>query len=150
MRLAPSTPIQQTTRQIVRIDSTQGRWELETLEINTLNKDPREEYLVLSGEPLCQYVLRGHPDSMIIARGPLPYLTGNKATVGFVSPLTQLPHYGYVGGRVAFQLHNLGLDAVVFLNPAIGTGSMPIIILRGRVPDLVVSFEDPATLPRGV
>lgn len=149
MRLAQSIRERQTTRQILRIDSTHETWTLETLEVNTLKKDPREEYLVLSGEPLCQYLLRGSPDSMIIARGPLPYLTGNKATVGFISPLTQLPNYGLIGGRVPFQLHNLGLDAVVFERPTTRTGSRPIIILRGRVPDLEVSFVDSADLPRG-
>jgi aldehyde:ferredoxin oxidoreductase len=141
--------MRQTERQILRIDTPQKKWTLETLEINVLKKDPREEYLLLSGEPLCQYLLRSNPESMIIARGPLPYLTGNKATVGFISPLTQVPNYGYIGGRVSFQLHNLSLDAVLLENPATTVGSMPIITLRGRAPDLQVRFGDPTHLPTG-
>jgi hypothetical protein len=51
---------------------------------------------------------------LVIARGPLPFLSGNKATVGYISPLTQVPHYNFVGGRAAAQLLNLGLDVICF------------------------------------
>ena len=101
-------------RRILRIGSATQRWQLETLTVESLEKDPREEYLVLSGEPLCQYLLRRDPETLVIARGPTPFLTGNKATVGYVSPLTGLPHYSYFGGRVVAQLFNLGIDAIAF------------------------------------
>jgi hypothetical protein len=32
-----------------------------------------------------QHLLRGDPDVSIIARGPMPFLTGDKATVGLIS-----------------------------------------------------------------
>jgi len=101
-------------RRLLLIDPAARRWRLETLPVETLNKDPREDYLVLSGETLCQYLLRRDPGALVIARGPLPFLSGNKATVGYVSPLTGVPHYSLVGGRAAAQLFNLGLDAICF------------------------------------
>ena len=101
-------------RRLLVIDSVAGRWRLETLRVEGLEKDPREDYFVLSGETLCQYILRRDPGALVIARGPLPFLAGNKASVGYVSPLTGVPHYSFVGGRAAAQLLNLGLDAVCF------------------------------------
>jgi len=101
-------------RRLLLIDPATRRWRLETLPVETLNKDPREDYLVLSGETLCQYLLRRDAGTLVIARGPLPFLSGNKATVGYVSPLTGVPHYSLVGGRAAAQLLNLGLDAIWF------------------------------------
>ncbi|HUV88575.1 MAG TPA: aldehyde ferredoxin oxidoreductase C-terminal domain-containing protein [Anaerolineae bacterium] len=101
-------------RRLLLINSAARRWRLETLPVETLNKDPREDYLVLSGETLCQYLLRRDAGALVIARGPLPFLSGNKATVGYVSPLTGVPHYSLVGGRAAAQLFNLGLDAICF------------------------------------
>ncbi len=99
-------------RKLLHIDTAAGSWRLETLQAEELEKDGREEYLFLSGETLCQYLLRRDPAALIIARGPLPFLAGNKATVGYVSPATGLPHYSFVGGRAAAQLLNLGLDAI--------------------------------------
>ena len=101
-------------RRLLLINSAARRWRLETLPVETLNEDPREDYLVLSGETLCQYLLRRDAGALVIARGPLPFLSGNKATVGYVSPLTGVPHYSLVGGRAAAQLFNLGLDAIGF------------------------------------
>jgi hypothetical protein len=63
-------------------------WKSETLQIETLDKDPCEDYFILSGEALCQYLLRRGHGTLVIARGPLPFLSGNKASVGYVSPLT--------------------------------------------------------------
>ena len=57
-------------------------------------------------------MLRRDPSCMVIARGPMPFLAGNKATVGYLSPLTGLPHYSFVGGRAAAQLFDLGLDGL--------------------------------------
>ena len=101
-------------RRLLLLDPAAHRWRLETLQVETLEKDPREDYFVLSGETLCQYLLRRDPGALVVARGPLPFLSGNKATIGYVSPLTGLPHYSLVGGRAAAQLLNLGLDAICF------------------------------------
>lgn len=62
-------------RRILLIEPAAQRWHLETLTVESLEKDPREAYLVLSGEPLCQVLLRRDPDALIIARGPTPFLT---------------------------------------------------------------------------
>ncbi len=101
-------------RRVLFIDTTTGSWRLETFRVETLEKDPREDYFVLSGEALCQYLLRRDANALVIARGPLPFLSGNKASVGYISPLTGVPHYSFVGGRAAAQLFNLGLDAISF------------------------------------
>jgi len=101
-------------RRLLLIDPAARRWRLETLQVETLQQDPREDYFILSGETLCQYLLRRDAGALVIARGPLPFLSGNKATVGYVSPLTGVPHYSLVGGRAAAQLFNLGLDAIGF------------------------------------
>ena len=103
-------------RRLIYIEPLAQRWQLETLQVEALEKDPREDYFALSGEPLCQYLLRRDPGArdpgaLVIARGPMPFLSGNKASVGYVSPLTGVPHYSFVGGRAAAQQLNLGLDA---------------------------------------
>ncbi|MGB2774030.1 MAG: aldehyde ferredoxin oxidoreductase N-terminal domain-containing protein, partial [Anaerolineae bacterium] len=136
-------------RQILLIEPAVQRWQLETLAVESLEKDLREEYLVLSGEPLCQYLLRRDPGALIVARGPTPFLTGNKATVGYVSPLTGLPHYSYFGGRVAAQLFNLGLDAIAFQSPHFPSPNLPIVIMSGRAPSLTLEFKAPDGLPTG-
>jgi len=136
-------------RRILLIEPAVQHWQLETLEIKSLKKDPREEYLVLSGEPLCQYLLRRDPDTLIIARGPTPFLTGNKTTVGYISPLTGLPHYSYIGGRVAVQLFNLGLDAIAFQSPHSSFSKLPIIIVSGCAPSPTLEFKEPDGLPTG-
>ena len=71
-------------RRLLIIDAGDGRWRLETLQVERLEKDQREDYLVLSGEALCQYFLRHDAGALVIARGPLPFLSGNKASVGYV------------------------------------------------------------------
>ena len=146
-------------RRILLIDPATRRWRLETLQVETLEKDPREDYFVLSGEALCQYLLRRDPDALVIARGPLPFLSGNKASVGYVSPLTSVPHYSFVGGRAAAQLLNLGLDAICFesanqrvsesANAQSPVSNLPIIVVTGRAPDLTVHFKTAADLPTG-
>ena len=78
-------------RRLLVIDAAAERWRLESLQVETLEKAPREDYFVLSGETLGQYLLRRDPGALIIARGPLPFLSGNKATVAYVSPLTGVP-----------------------------------------------------------
>jgi len=135
-------------RRILLMDPAAGRWRLETLQVETLKKDPREDYFILSGETLCQYLLRRDAKALVIARGPLPFLAGNKATVGYISPLTGLPHYSFVGGRGALQLLNLGLDAICFQGE--GTeDETPYIVISGRAPDLRVEFRPSDELPSG-
>jgi len=159
-------------RRLLLIDPAAGRWRLETLRVETLAHDPREDYFVLSGETLCQYLLRRDPGVLVIARGPLPFLSGNKVSIGYVSPLTGVPHYSFVGGRAAAQLLNLGLDAICLesasqrvsesANRRIGgsqisspqtsspqTSSRPIVVVSGRAPGLSVEFRPATDLPAG-
>ena len=140
-------------RRTLIIDPSAERWWLETLQVETLEKDPREDYLVLSGETLCQYLLRRDANVLVIARGPMPFLSGNKASVGYVSPLTGVPHYSFVGGRAAAQLFNLGLDAICFQAPSPDLRSpisnLPIVVVTGRAPNLTVAFEPAGELPMG-
>jgi aldehyde:ferredoxin oxidoreductase len=130
-------------RRLLVIDSSQQSYKLETLRVETLPHDEREAYLTLHGEALCQYLLRRDPASLIIARGPLVFLAGNKATVGYISPLTDVPHYSFVGGRAAAQLFNLGLDAIVLTS-----GGQPdhYVVISGRAPNLDVRFRDSVDL----
>ena len=100
-------------RRLLILDAKKQRYRLRLLHPATLDKDPRAEYFLLSGEALCHYLLHQDPDALVIARGPLPFLSGNKTTVGYISPLTGMPHYSFVGGRGFAELLNLGLDAVV-------------------------------------
>ncbi len=138
-------------RRLLLIDPSAGRWRLETLQAETLEKDPREDYFVLSGETLCQYLLRRDPGALVIARGPLPFLSGNKASVGYVSPLTGVPHYSFVGGRAAAQLLNLGLDGICFQSGSGHklAGLADYIIVTGRAPGLTVAFKPSDELPSG-
>ena len=69
-------------RRLLIIDTVRKHWELETLHVERLEKDKREDYCFLSGEALCQYILRRDLSTMVIARGPLPFLSGNKTTIG--------------------------------------------------------------------
>jgi aldehyde:ferredoxin oxidoreductase len=139
-------------RRVLHVEPGNGRWQLETLDAKALDRDPREDYGVLSGEPLCQLILRRTARALVIARGPLPFLSGNKATVGYVSPLTGVPHYSFVGGRAAAQVFNLGLDAIVLkrTSPLPGVLYRPhVIVIGGRAPNLSVTFESAAHLPTG-
>jgi aldehyde:ferredoxin oxidoreductase len=138
-------------RRCLLVDLPARSWRLETLRVEALEKDPREDYLVLSGETLCQYLLRRHHDALIFARGPMPFLSGNKATVGYVSPLTGVPHYSFVGGRAAAQLLNLGLDAILLqADPAGSSDSSPAtVVVSRRAPNLTVEFKVADDLPTG-
>jgi aldehyde:ferredoxin oxidoreductase len=137
-------------RRLLFIDPKAHSWQLETLQVETLQKDPREDYFLLSGETLCQYLLRRDPESLIIARGPLPFISGNKASVGYVSPLTGLPHYSFVGGRTAAQLLNLGLDGICLRSDRVQHDSpTPYIVVKGRAPNLTVEFKSADELPTG-
>ena len=137
-------------RRLLHIDTAAQRWRLEILQTEGLDKDPREEYFVLSGEALCQYHLRRDPDALIIARGPMPFLSGNKTSVGYLSPLTGVPHYSFVGGRAAAQLLNLGLDVICFGSPhPEPSAPLPYVVIRGRAPNLMLTFKPADELPHG-
>ena len=85
---------------------------------------------------------------MVICRGPMPFLPANKVAVGYVSPLTNVPHHSFVGGRAASALLSLGLDAVVLTNP-LPVANEHYVKISGRLPDLEVEFRAGASLPRG-
>jgi aldehyde:ferredoxin oxidoreductase len=141
-------------RRLLLVSFATQDWQLETLQVETLDKDPREDYFALSGETLCQYLLRRDPKALAVARGPMPFLSGNKATVGYISPLTGVPHYSLVGGRAAAQLLNLGLDAIVFESAGQRVSESPvsnllIITVSGRAPNLTVEFKPADDLPSG-
>jgi len=128
------------------LDPDRRRYRLRLLHPAALDKDPRAEYFLLSGEALCQYLLRENPNALIVARGPLPFLSGNKMTVGYVSPLTDLPHYSFVGGRGFAELLNLGLDAIVLSGPG---RPDEYVVVSGRAPRLTVEWKSAADLPGG-
>ncbi|TEU12144.1 MAG: hypothetical protein E3J21_21900 [Anaerolineales bacterium] len=65
-------------RHLLVIDAARRSFRLRSLAVETLEKDPRQEYFVLSGEALCQYLLREEHEAMILARGPMPFLSGNE------------------------------------------------------------------------
>jgi aldehyde:ferredoxin oxidoreductase len=141
---------------ILVVNAARQTWYLESLRVETLKHDEREEYLTLHGEAFCQYVLRRDARCLAIARGPMPYLAGNKATVGYLSPLTGVPHYSFVGGRAAAQLFYLGLDGLVLEEELSDEACKPYVVVSGRVPDLEVRFvsvgppgDGTEVLPRG-
>ena len=133
-------------RRLLTLDTKRKRWHLRSLRPGASTADPRADYSLLSGEALCQYLLRENPDGLILARGPMPFLSGNKTTVGYLSPLTGLPHYSFVGGRSFAELLNLGLDALVLS----GGGSIDeYVVVSGRAPRLKVEWKDAWELPKG-
>ena len=136
-------------RRLLFVNFATQDWQLETLQVETLDKDPREDYFALSGETLCQYLLRRNPETLAVTRGPMPFLSGNKATVGYISPLTGVPHYSFVGGRAAAQLLNLGLDAICLQDEQAGLPLSHYLVLSGRAPNLTVEFKPAADLPAG-
>ena len=131
-------------RRLLILEPTQHRYQLRLLE-------PKAEYLLLSGEALCQTLLREDPKALVIARGPMPFLSGNKTTVGYISPLTDLPHYSFVGGRGFAELLNLGLDAIVLTGEGRVDEAHPdeYLVISGRAPGLTVAWRPAAELPSG-
>jgi aldehyde:ferredoxin oxidoreductase len=142
-------------RRLLVLDCAAGSYRLRTLRVSDLSADPREDRLLLWGEALCQALLQEDPEGMVIARGPLAFVPGNKATVGYVSPLTGLPHYSVVGGRGFAELFNLGLDAVVLTGArtleAAGDPGAPgsYAVVSGRAPELSVEWKAAEALPTG-
>ena len=131
-------------RRLLVLESGQRRYRLRLLEATA-------ELPLLSGEALCHALLREDPDALVIARGPMPFLSGNKATVGYLSPLTGLPHYSFVGGRAFSELLDLGLDALVFAGAGHTAAGRPgdYVVVSGRAPRLSVEWRSAADLPTG-
>ena len=131
---------------ILILEPARQRYRLRLLHPAAPAKDIRANYTLLGGESLCQYLLQENPKALIIARGPMPFLSGNKTTIGYISLLTGLPHYSFVGGRGFAQLLNLGLEAILFS----GAGRPgEYIIVSGRAPRLRVEWKSAAELPSG-
>ena len=143
-----------TARRLLVVDAATRRATLRTLRPADIPLTPGEDVTLLWGEALCQTLLREDASRMVIARGPLAFLPGNKATVGYVSPLTGLPHYSFVGGRLFAELLNLGLDAIVLQAQAVetgeqGRGAETYLVVSGRAPSLSVEWRDAGELPEG-
>ncbi len=133
---------------ILKIDARNRAFTLENIDPANLQKDAREDYSIFWGESLAQYLLRQNPDDLVITRGPFVRFPFNKATVGYVSPLTGVPHYSFVGGQSFREIWSLGLDAVVFTNPLDSTAEHYVEI-SGHVPDVQARFVLDESLPRG-
>ena len=131
-------------RRVLVLEALQRRFRLRLVE-------PSADYPLPSGEALCQYLLRKDPGALVIARGPLAFLSGNKTTVGYLSPLTGLPHYSFVGGRGFAELLNLGLDALVLSGATGDEGHMgpDYVVVSGRAPHLSVEWKPASALPAG-
>jgi aldehyde:ferredoxin oxidoreductase len=146
-------------RRLLILEPEQRRYRLRLLHPLALDKETRAEVLaqgyLLSGEALCQRLLREDPEAIVFARGPMPFLSGNKTTVGYVSPQTGLPHYSFVGGRGFAALLNLGLDAVVLAGKARvdddpgRSPSREYVVISGRAPHLSIEWKAADDLPGG-
>jgi aldehyde:ferredoxin oxidoreductase len=135
-------------RFILKIDASNRSFKLEDIDPENLQKDEREDYLIFWGEALAQYLLRQNPGSLVISRGPLIRFPFNKSTVGYISPLTGVPHYSFVGGQSFREIWQLGLDAIVFVNPVDGMAEHYITV-ENHVPDTEVNFIVDESLPKG-
>ncbi|HSR30124.1 MAG TPA: aldehyde ferredoxin oxidoreductase C-terminal domain-containing protein [Anaerolineae bacterium] len=150
-------------RRLLILDAKRQSYRLRLLRPMALEQDPEDNYLLLSGEALCHYLLREDAETLVVARGSMPFLSGNKTTVGYVSPLTGLPHYSFVGGRGFAELLNLGLDAIVLSGvtrhePHAGTaheahmavpGEDVYVVVSGRAPHVRVEWKSASDLPAG-
>ena len=134
---------------ILVVDAARRRWSLRTVRSEDITDDPRRDYLLLGGEALCQRLLYEDRSALVIARGPLAFLPGNKTTVGYLSPLTGLPHYSFVGGRAHAELLNLGLDAVMLVGEDVPRADAVYLTIRGSAPSLKVTWVDAGDLPKG-
>lgn len=142
-----STETATQVRTVLWIDVQNRTSEVRELPADGKAQDRPGIYPFMGGETLCQRLLRDETETMVLARGPLPFFPGNKLSIGYISPLTQLPHYSFVGGHAAAHLVFLGLDAIV-LRPATDDVSW-YVVLDGKAPDVEVRFEDSSDLPHG-
>ena len=135
-------------RFILKIDASNRTFILEDIDLLELQRDDREDYTLFWGEALAQYLLRQDPGAMIMARGPLVRFPATKTTIGYVSPLTGVPHYSFVGGQSFREIWSLGLDAVVLTDP-FETMAGHYITVSGSFPDIDVRFVEDDELPQG-
>jgi len=135
-------------RFILKINAANKSFTLEDVDLASLQKDNREDYTIFWGESLAQYLLRQNPDDLVITRGPLVRFPSNKATVGYISPLTGVPHYSFVGGQSFREMWQLGVNAIVFTN-ALDDTAEHYVTVSGHVPDIQVQFVSDESLPRG-
>ena len=133
---------------ILKIDARNKSFTLEDIDPSVLQKDDREDYSIFWGESLAQYLLRQNPDDLVIARGPLVRFPSNKSTVGYISPLTCVPHYSFVGGQSFREIWSLGLDAIILTNPLDATADHYINV-SGHIPNIQVQFVSDESLPTG-
>lgn len=133
-------------RYILKINAKDQSFMLEDIDPMILQKDAREDYTIFWGESLAQYLLRQNPHDLIIARGPLVRFPSNKSTVGYISPLTGVPHYSFVGGQSFREIWSLGLDAIVLTNP-VESNAKHYIKISGHMPDIEVKFIQDESLP---
>jgi aldehyde:ferredoxin oxidoreductase len=150
-RVRPSAEV----RRLLVLDCAARTYRLRTLRVSDAPHDSREDRLLLWGEALCQALLQEDPHCLVMARGPLAFLPGNKATVGYISPLTEVPHYSFVGGRLFAELFGLGLDAIVLTGARTaeragdGAPNACYAVLSGRAPELSVEWRSVEGLPTG-
>ncbi len=78
---------------ILKINAKSKSFTIIELDSDHLDKEPQENYTLFWGESLAQYLLKQYPQSLIITRGPLVRFPINKSTIGYISPLTGVPHY---------------------------------------------------------
>ncbi|MGC9347589.1 MAG: aldehyde ferredoxin oxidoreductase C-terminal domain-containing protein [Anaerolineae bacterium] len=147
-------PANMTVRRLLLLSPADRRYRLRTLRLADLHLGGGEDALLLWGEALAHYLLREDPGAVVVARGPLAFLSGNKATVGYLSPLTGVPHYSFVGGAGFAQLLNLGLDAVVLTgipHDEMHNGRLAesYVVVSGRAPNLEVTWRFAGELPSG-
>ena len=135
-------------RFILKINAGKKSFALEEIDPLSLQRDTQENYAIFWGESLAQYLLRQNPEDLVIARGPLVRFPSNKVTVGYISPLTSVPHYSFVGGQSFREMWQLGLDAIVFTN-ALDSAADHYVSVSGHVPDIQVQFVSDESLPRG-
>ena len=135
-------------RFILKIDAGNRSFKLESIDPANLQKNDQEDYSIFWGESLAQYLLRQNPHDLVIARGPLVRFPSNKAAVGYISPLTGVPHYSFVGGQSFREIWSLGLDAIVLTNPLDDTAEHYVEI-SGHAPDVNVKFVLDESLPKG-
>ena len=135
-------------RFILKIHASNRSFTLEDIDPANLQKGAREDYSILWGESLAQYLLRQDPKHLVITRGPFTRFPANKATIGYVSPLTGVPHYSFVGGQGFREMWYLGLDAIVFTG-ALDSTAEHYVKISGRAPNIQVEFISDRSLPRG-
>ncbi|MBD3183380.1 hypothetical protein GF312_13870 [Candidatus Poribacteria bacterium] len=134
-------------RYILKIDAENRSYTLDDIDPQNMQEFEGEDYSILWGEALAQYLLRQNPEYLVIARGPLVRFPATKTTVGYISPMTSLPHYSFVGGNSFREIWSLGLAAVIFTNPLDETPDFYVDV-SGEVPDLQVRFVTDENLPK--